>query len=153
MAAKSDGAAASLVTSASACARDKEPEARCVLAGPEELRSRSRRHALLDCCWVLCALLVFFCDGATDVWLSADYYARRDYWWFALTLLFAALPSAVVQVLSFRWFVYDYTVETEEDAAAAAAARSRSRTLKCCRACMWTFQSLVHILQLGQMWR
>lgn len=148
MAAKSDGPAAS---AASACARDKEPEARCVLAGPEEHQDRSRRHALLDCCWVLCALLVFFCDGATDVWLSADYYARGDSWWFALTLLFAALPSAVVQVLSFRWFVYDYTVETEEDA--ALTARSRSRRFRCCRACMWTFQSLVHILQLGQMWR
>ncbi|KAK3518742.1 hypothetical protein QTP70_010400, partial [Hemibagrus guttatus] len=142
MAAKSDGPAASAVTS--------EPEARCFVAVPEERQDRSRRQALLDCCWVLCALLVFFCDGATDVWLSADYYARRDYWWFALTLLFAALPSAVVQVLSFRWFVYDYTVETGEDA--AVAARSRSRTLRCCRACMWTFQSMVHILQLGQMW-
>ncbi|KAI5095818.1 XK-related protein 7, partial [Silurus meridionalis] len=153
MAAKSDGsAAASAVPSAAACARDKEPEARGILAAPVEREGRSRRHALLDCCWVLCALLVFFCDGATDVWLSADYYARRDYWWFALTLLFAALPSVVVQVLSFRWFVYDYTEEADEDAATVAA-RSRRRTLGCCRACMWAFQSLVHVLQLGQMWR
>uniref|UniRef100_A0A8D0HNE3 XK-related protein n=1 Tax=Sphenodon punctatus TaxID=8508 RepID=A0A8D0HNE3_SPHPU len=65
---------------------------------------------LLDGCWVLGALLVFFSDGASDLWLAAHYYLRGAYLWFGLTLLFVLLPSLVVQLLSFRWFVYDYSL-------------------------------------------
>lgn len=67
------------------------------------------RYELRDCCWVLCALLVFFSDGATDLWLAASYYLQGHRTYFGLTLLFVILPSLVVQLLSFRWFVYDYT--------------------------------------------
>ncbi|XP_017566371.1 XK-related protein 7 [Pygocentrus nattereri] len=175
MAAKSDGAAACVAE------LERERESREDVENRES--ARAGRSPLLDCCWVVCALLVFFSDAATDLWLAADYYARRDYWWFALTLVFVAVPSAVVQVLSFRWFVYDYTeMEETEDrreeqeatdeggdchlgggskggagggggGGGGSAARSTSRTLRCCRACMWLFQSVVHILQLGQVWR
>ncbi|KAL7864656.1 hypothetical protein AOLI_G00160760 [Acnodon oligacanthus] len=176
MAAKSDGAAACVAE----LERERERESREDVGNRGS--ARAGRSPLLDCCWVVCALLVFFSDAATDLWLAADYYARRDYWWFALTLVFVAVPSAVVQVLSFRWFVYDYTeMEETEDrreeqeatdeggdchlgsggggskgggggggGGGGSAARSTSRTLRCCRACMWLFQSVVHILQLGQ---
>ncbi|KAM3872440.1 XK-related protein 7 [Diretmus argenteus] len=114
MAAKSDGAPVSL--------RDEIPP-EC----PSRSEQRSPRHrpaeqrfTLPDCCWTLCALLVFFWDGASDLWLAADYYLRRHYWWFALTLVFVIVPSVVVQVLSFRWFAYDYAETTESGTAAAA---------------------------------
>ncbi|KAL6482969.1 hypothetical protein MHYP_G00078410 [Metynnis hypsauchen] len=140
-----------------------------------------KRYSLPDCCWTLAALLVFFSDGASDLWLAADYYLRRDYWWFALTLVFIVVPSVVVQALSFRWFAYDYAEEdgggggaaaaaavvaaagaeshllggkgAEQRGAGAAARSSGGGGRTCCRACVWLFQSLVHILQLAQVWR
>uniref|UniRef100_A0A4W5KG15 XK-related protein n=1 Tax=Hucho hucho TaxID=62062 RepID=A0A4W5KG15_9TELE len=199
MAAKSDGAAVSVQNTDNLVA----PPPRCIVAAkPDQDASpypyASKPYSLLDCCWVLCALLVFFTDGATDLWLAADYYLRRDYWWFGLTLVFVVVPSTVVQVLSFRWFVYDYTdisgsssggaVTTVSVVSAVAAESSRgggecnfstkgsaktddkrlgggcpsagltgtgtgSETRRCCRVCMWLFQSTLHILQLGQVWR
>lgn len=145
------------------------------------------RYELRDCCWVLCALLVFFSDGATDLWLAASYYLQGQRTYFGLTLLFVLLPSLVVQLLSFRWFVYDYTepagapgpaVSTKDsgaggpsistkDSAAAFRTKEDSSQLgprrapssasayrrRCCRLCVWLLQTLVHILQLGQVWR
>ncbi|KAG5282200.1 hypothetical protein AALO_G00053360 [Alosa alosa] len=174
MAAKSDGAAVS---------EQSETPSRC-LVGPEQRPTLYRYvgtpYTLVDCCWVLCALLVFFSDGATDLWLAADYYLRGNNWWFWLTLLFVVVPSTVVQVLSFRWFVYDYTELSGTSSGAGPAAcggdfstkgsdqRSTgnaagasslpatgtlSSTRRCCRVCMWIFQSVIHILQLGQVWR
>ncbi|XP_076132222.1 XK-related protein 7 [Alosa pseudoharengus] len=174
MAAKSDGAAVS---------EQSETPSRC-LVGPEQRPTLYRYvgtpYTLVDCCWVLCALLVFFSDGATDLWLAADYYLRGNNWWFWLTLLFVVVPSTVVQVLSFRWFVYDYTELSGTSSGAgpvacggdfstkgsdqrstgnAAGASSLpatgtlSSTRRCCRVCMWIFQSVIHILQLGQVWR
>uniref|UniRef100_A0A3B3R0H7 XK-related protein n=1 Tax=Paramormyrops kingsleyae TaxID=1676925 RepID=A0A3B3R0H7_9TELE len=183
MAAKSDGAVVSM---------QNESLPRCPAAldqRPPPARRAAKRYSLQDCCWVLCALLVFFSDGATDLWLAADYYLRRDYGWFVLTLAFVVVPSTVVQVLSFRWFIYDYSemdgggpaaeaVGTDvpggggdfstrdsvrRGAGAGGAAGDNtlpgggggasSRPSSCCRACMWIFQGVVHILQLGQVWR
>ncbi|KAM6976521.1 XK-related protein 7 [Aplochiton taeniatus] len=114
MAAKSDGAPVSL---------QNDIPSECP-SGPHQrspqCRPAEHRYTLLDCCWTLCALLVFFSDGASDLWLAADYYLRRDYWWFALTLVFVVVPSVVVQVLSFRWFAYDYADTSESGTAAAA---------------------------------
>ncbi|XP_017341979.3 XK-related protein 7 [Ictalurus punctatus] len=153
MAAKSDGAAVPLQN-------DIPPL--CVRS--PGLSSPRGRYSLLDCCWTLGALLVFFSDGASDLWLAADYYLRQDYRWFALTLVFVVVPSVVVQVLSFRWFAYDFSESSSAGSAAAAVvaasgaqrrfstAESGART-RCCRACAWLFQSIVHILQLAQVWR
>ena len=145
------------------------------------------RYELRDCCWVLCALLVFFSDGATDLWLAASYYLEGQHTYFGLTLLFVLLPSLVVQLLSFRWFVYDYTepagapgpavstkdsgtggpVISTKDSAVAFRTKEGSPELgsrpapssastyrrRCCRLCIWLLQTLVHLLQLGQVWR
>lgn len=150
-----------------------------VLAESPAPSPAARRYSLPDCCWTLAALLVFFSDGASDLWLAADYYLRRDYWWFALTLVFIVVPSVVVQGLSFRWFAYDYAEEEAGGGGAAAAAAvvaaagadnhlpggkggeqrgagarsSGGGGRTCCRACVWLFQSLMHILQLAQVWR
>lgn len=198
MAAKSDGAAV--------CMEEDNPprslsEPGEPGTGPRCSAAAGKPYTLLDCCWVLCALLVFFSDGATDLWLAADYYLRGDYWWFGLTLVFVVVPSAVVQVLSFRWFVYDYSdlsggdgasAESGSGAAAAVAAGDGSVSTKdsdqlgvpcgaaanathatpvytspgppasaaavgsprkCCTVCMWVFQTVLHVLQLGQVWR
>nr|XP_057907199.1 XK-related protein 7-like [Doryrhamphus excisus] len=211
MAAKSDGAAVAVEDdnpprslSEPGHAAASTPATAAAAAAAAAARPRrgpvgGEAYTLLDCCWVLCALLVFFSDGATDLWLAADYYLRDDYWWFGLTLVFVVVPSAVVQVLSFRWFVYDYTElsggdggaasgaaasATTGDAAlgtkdsdqrgagaaaanaanataaaasscspAAAAAERGGRPRRCCTVCMWVFQSVLHVLQLGQVWR
>ncbi|XP_022619070.1 XK-related protein 7-like [Seriola lalandi dorsalis] len=114
MAAKSDGAPVSLRNEIPPeCPSRSDPR-------PPQRRPAEQRYSLPDCCWTLCALLVFFSDGASDLWLAADYYLRRDYWCFALTLVFVIVPSVVVQVLSFRWFAYDFS-ETVESGTAAAA--------------------------------
>ncbi|XP_074085004.1 XK-related protein 7 [Macrotis lagotis] len=151
--------------------------------------ARRPRYSLWDCCWALCALLVFFSDGATDLWLAADYYLQGQPVLFGLTLLFALLPSLVVQLLSFRWFVYDYSSAGAGPGAAATAFSTKDSTSasvsagaafstkdsgpgpgpgvpappalsgarrprrRCCRLCVWLLQSLVHVLQLGQVWR
>ncbi|XP_068162388.1 XK-related protein 7-like [Antennarius striatus] len=209
MAAKSDGAAVSLEddNTPRSLSEQGNPAARsrCTAAG-------GKPYTLLDCCWVLCALLVFFSDGATDLWLAADYYLRGDYWWFGLTLVFVVVPSAVVQVLSFRWFVYDYsdlsgggggggdgatscsatgavaagaaggaatagdgsafsTKDSDQRGVCAAVGNAANATAvyaspappatpgraasprRCCTVCMWVFQTVLHVLQLGQVWR
>ncbi|MED6272475.1 hypothetical protein CHARACLAT_030801 [Characodon lateralis] len=152
---------------------------------PRERRLNEHRYSLEDFCWTLCVLLVFFSDGASDLWLAADYYIRKQYWRFALTLVFVIVPSVVVQVLSFRWFAYDFTETVESGTAAAAVVAasgteggdfstkdsgewgagraaaagvlpgpsSGGRVRGCCRAFMWFFQALIHILQLAQVWR
>lgn len=201
MAAKSDGAAV--------CVEEDNPprslsEPGEPGIGPRCSAAAGKPYTLLDCCWVLCALLVFFSDGATDLWLAADYYLRGDYWWFGLTLVFVVVPSAVVQVLSFRWFVYDYSDLSGGDGAAAesgggatavdsavaagdgsvstkdsdqlgmpcaaavnathatplyttpgqpAVAAAVGAPRRCCTVCMWVFQTVLHVLQLGQVWR
>ena len=169
MAAKSDGAAVPV---------RKETPAE-VAPGPDAAPAE-QRYSLADFCWTLCALLVFFSDGASDLWLAADYYLRRQYWFFALTLVFVIVPSVVVQVFSLRWFAYDF-METVESGTAAAAvvaasgaeegdpspkdsdqrpatgALSRPSTeggaRGCCRVCMWLFQGIIHTFQLAQVWR
>lgn len=114
MAAKSDGAPVSLRNAIPPeCPSRSDPR-------PPQRSPAEQRYTLSDCCWTLCALLVFFADGASDLWLAADYYLRRYYWYFALTLVFVIVPSVVVQVLSFRWFAYDFS-ETVESGTAAAA--------------------------------
>ncbi|XP_058535358.1 XK-related protein 7 [Ochotona princeps] len=182
MAAKSDGAAAVAGPGPEGAAggarggADGRGEAAAVTGGSGSGGS-GPRYELRDCCWVLCALLVFFSDGATDLWLAASYYLQGQHTYFGLTLLFVLLPSLVVQLLSFRWFVYDYTepagapgpaISTKDSAAAAAfrtkegspergpgSAPSSAGTYRrrCCRLCVWLLQTLVHLLQLGQVWR
>ncbi|KAM8776002.1 XK-related protein 7 [Rhynchonycteris naso] len=194
MAAKSDGAAAAAgpgPEGAAGGARGSadgrgEAAAAAGFPGASGPGGAGPRYELRDCCWVLCALLVFFSDGTTDLWLAASYYLQGQRTYFGLTLLFVLLPSLVVQLLSFRWFVYDYTepagapgpaVSTKDSAACGAAVSTKDSTVgfrtkggsrelprpapasagayrrRCCRLCIWLLQTLVHLLQLGQVWR
>lgn len=133
--------------------------ARC--CGPEDstclrLGGESRKYGAWDGLWLVAASTVYFADVATDVWLAIDYYLRRDYWWFGLTLFFVALGSISVQVFSFRWFVHDFST-SDSDATDSSSSSSSSRTNEKrsapCAFCLWFFQSVIHILQLGQIWR
>ncbi|XP_006860766.1 PREDICTED: XK-related protein 7 [Chrysochloris asiatica] len=195
MAAKSDGAAAAAgpgPEGAPGGARGgagghREAAAVTGGAGVTGAGGPGPRYELRDCCWVLCALLVFFSDGATDLWLAASYYIQGQRTYFGLTLLFVLLPSLVVQLLSFRWFVYDYTepagapgpaVSTKDSSARGSAISTKDSAIAfrtkegspevdsrpapssansyrrgCCRLCIWLLQTLVHLLQLGQVWR
>ncbi|XP_018598972.2 XK-related protein 6 [Scleropages formosus] len=128
--------------------------------GKEARRPQQEERLWLDCLWIVLALLVFFWDVGTDLWLAVDYYSKRDYLWFGLTLFFVLVPSVLVQILSFRWFVQDYTggglgaVEglSSRRAAAGLTAGAPGRN-RCCRISVWIWQSLIHILQMGQVWR
>lgn len=196
MAAKSDGAAAAAgpgpeaaAGGARGSAAGRGEAAAAAPGGPagSAAGGSGPRYELRDCCWVLCALLVFFSDGATDLWLAASYYLQGQRTYFGLTLLFVLLPSLVVQLLSFRWFVYDHTApagspapaaSTKDSGAGGPAASTKDSAAafrtkggssepgprpappsagafrrRCCRLCVWLLQTLVHLLQLGQVWR
>uniref|UniRef100_A0AAY4B2V3 XK-related protein n=1 Tax=Denticeps clupeoides TaxID=299321 RepID=A0AAY4B2V3_9TELE len=114
--------------------------------GRDGRRPPREERLWLDCLWIVLALLVFFWDVGTDLWLAAHYYTRRDYVWSGLTLFFVLVPSVLVQILSFRWFVQDSTggglgsVEGLSRRRATAGTVARNR---CCRTSVW----------MGQVWR
>ncbi|XP_037668580.1 XK-related protein 6 [Choloepus didactylus] len=117
----------------------------------------------LDCLWIVLALLVFFGDVGTDLWLALDYYRKGDYGYFGLTLFFVLVPSLLVQSLSFRWFVQDYTggglgaVEGLSSRGppmmGAVYVRGGPGAQRLCRLSVWIWQSVIHLLQMGQVWR
>ncbi|XP_032877257.1 XK-related protein 6 [Amblyraja radiata] len=108
-------------------------------------------HPVLDCLWIVIALLIFFSDVGTDLWLAADYYLKQDYWWFGLTLFFVLVPSVLVQILSFRWFMQDYAGGGLGGVEGLSSRRPGYN--RCCRTSVWIWQTVIHILQLGQVWR
>ncbi|XP_073480921.1 XK-related protein 6 [Aquarana catesbeiana] len=125
----------------------------------------ARERAWLDCLWIVLALLVFFWDVGTDLWLAADYYRRRDYVPCALTLLLVLVPSVLVQILSFRWFAQDYSAG---GLGAVQGLSSRGPPMmgnthhhyqhygpphRLCRLSVWAWQTVIHVLQMGQVWR
>ncbi|XP_072226245.1 XK-related protein 6-like [Leuresthes tenuis] len=128
-------------------------------AGIRETHCPPREQLWLDCLWIILALLVFFWDVGTDLCLAMDYYQRQDYLWFGLTLFFVLVPSVLVQILSFRWFVQDYTggglgeVEglTKRGTVALGCLYPGKDRLQL--ATIWLWQATIHILQLGQVWR
>ncbi|XP_057189864.1 XK-related protein 4 [Triplophysa rosa] len=176
-------------------------ESRCCGSNSTCLRlgREQQKYTVWDCLWIIAAVAVYFADVGTDIWLSADYYLRRDYWWFGLTLFFVVLGSFSVQVFSFRWFVHDFSTEESSGGAAASCSHMDGKLLSCsashgdvgahpttpqrqastasksntttnssnsataartsktrsasCSLCIWLLQSVIHILQLGQIWR
>nr|XP_020506387.1 XK-related protein 4 [Labrus bergylta] len=179
-------------------------ESRCCGGGGSNttclhLGREQQKYTLWDCLWIVAAVAVYLADVGTDVWLSVDYYLRRDYWWFGLTLFFVVLGSFSVQLFSFRWFVHDFGTEdgaesaadcshmdgnkllsgsashgdvtaqhhpatpqrqastasknTTTNSTASTAAGSRRKRSAYYSFCAWFGQSVIHILQLGQIWR
>lgn len=162
----------------------------CLRLGREQ-----QRYTVWDCLWIIAAVAVYVADICTDVWLSVDYYLRREYWWFGLTLFFVVLGSFSVQLFSFRWFVHDISTEDSATAAdgntllsafashgdissqqqqpatpqrqASTASKNTASNSPAITAlgnrgkksspyytfCVWFSQSVLHILQLGQIWR
>ncbi|XP_070830728.1 XK-related protein 4 [Chaetodon trifascialis] len=180
-------------------------ESRCCGGGGSNttclrLSREQQKYTVWDCLWIVAAVTVYLADVGTDVWLSVDYYLRRDYWWFGLTLFFVVLGSFSVQLFSFRWFVHDFSTEdgvesaadcghmdgnkllsgsashgdvtaqhhpatpqrqastasknttTNSTASTAVGNRSRRRSAYYSFS-VWFGQSVIHILQLGQIWR
>ncbi|KAJ8012015.1 hypothetical protein DPEC_G00064300 [Dallia pectoralis] len=175
----------------------------CLRLGREQQQQQAK-YTIWDCLWILAAVAVYFADVGTDIWLSVDYYLRRDYWWFGLTLFFVVLGSFSVQVFSFRWFVHDFSSAedsasapgapnctshtdgkllsgsashgdvgvgahpstpqrqastasksntTSNNSSSAATPRTNKNRSPSCSVFIWSAQSVIHILQLGQIWR
>ncbi|KAK5880245.1 hypothetical protein CesoFtcFv8_023293 [Champsocephalus esox] len=122
--------------------------------GRDSARPPHEERLWLDCLWIILALLVFFWDVGTDLWLAIDYYHKQEFLWSGLTLFFVLVPSVLVQILSFRWFVQDYTggglgsVEGLSNRRVSSLQRDR-----CCLLSVWVWQTVIHIFQLGQVWR
>uniref|UniRef100_A0A8C5MI07 XK-related protein n=1 Tax=Leptobrachium leishanense TaxID=445787 RepID=A0A8C5MI07_9ANUR len=141
-------------------------------AGQGGSQQAKGQRAWLDCLWIVLALAVFFWDVGTDLWLAADYYSKRDYLCSSLTLSFVLVPSVLVQILSFRWFAQDYSAG---GLGAVEGLSSRGPPMmgaahhyhhhhrqhyssspgaeRLCRMSVWIWQSVIHILQMGQVWR
>uniref|UniRef100_UPI0037E7EFFD XK-related protein 4 isoform X6 n=1 Tax=Semicossyphus pulcher TaxID=241346 RepID=UPI0037E7EFFD len=136
-------------------------ESRCCGGGGSnttclQLGKEQQRYTVWDCLWIVAAVAVYLADVGTDVWLSVDYYLRRDYWWFGLTLFFVVLGSFSVQLFSFRWFVHDFSTEDGAESAADCSHMDGNKSRKRSAYysfCVWFGQSVIHILQLGQIWR
>ncbi|XP_042602194.1 XK-related protein 6 [Cyprinus carpio] len=139
----------------SACLRYLLGKGRDVRRPLHARRPPYEKRLWLDCLWIVLALLVFFWDVGTDLWLALDYYVKQDYLWFGLTLFFVLVPSVLVQILSFRWFVQDYTgggLGSVEGLSCSLGPGVHGRA-RCCRVSVWVWQTLIHILQMGQVWR
>ncbi|XP_063281704.1 XK-related protein 7 [Pelobates fuscus] len=100
---------------------------------------RGPRYSLRDGLWLLAALLVFFSDGASDLWLAVDYLRQRRLACFWPTVLLVLGPSLLTQSLSLSWAITDRGPP--------------GATNTCCRLGAWIMQGAVHLLQLGQVWR
>ncbi|XP_036607587.1 XK-related protein 6 [Trichosurus vulpecula] len=166
-AAAADGGDQPLQPPADAAARP-EPTPPPGAAPPQPPPPPQVERPWLDCLWIVLALLVFFGDVGTDLWLALDYYGKGDYGWFGLTLFFVLVPSLLVQSLSFRWFVQDYTggglgaVEGLSSRGPpmmgavyghGAARPATPGAQRLCRLSVWIWQSVIHLLQMGQVWR
>uniref|UniRef100_A0AAV2K8T7 XK-related protein n=1 Tax=Knipowitschia caucasica TaxID=637954 RepID=A0AAV2K8T7_KNICA len=118
--------------------------------------STHEQRLWLDCLWIVLALFVFFWDVGSDLCLAAHYYHQRDFLWSGLTLFFVLVPSVLVQILSFRWFVQDYTgggLGSVEGLSSRRATATVQKQDSCCRLSVWLWQALLHVFQLGQVWR
>ncbi|XP_071999920.1 XK-related protein 6 [Engystomops pustulosus] len=157
----------------SACLRSLLRRGKGQQAPRERGERRPGERAWLDCLWIVLALLVFFWDVGTDVWLAADYYSQQDYVCFSLTLGLVLVPSVLVQILSFRWFAQDYTggglgaVEGLSSRGPPMMGNTHHQHYyhrhhpyssspgdnRLCRLSVWIWQSVIHVLQMGQVWR
>lgn len=100
----------------SRCCGGRGSHSTCLRLGKEQ-----QKYTVWDCLWVVAAVLVYVADVGTDLWLSVDYYLRREYWWFGLTLFFAVLGSFSVQLFSFRWFVHDFSTEDSAESSSSSS--------------------------------
>ncbi|CAG7733446.1 unnamed protein product, partial [Allacma fusca] len=53
------------------------------------------------------AMVLYFVDSASDVFLAIGYYSAGYYLYFALTLLFVAIPGIVVAGFSVLFYITD----------------------------------------------
>jgi len=55
---------------------------------------------------MICILSYIF-DVGSDVYLAYVYYSSADMWWFTLTVIFIVVPSMIITIFSFVWYIQD----------------------------------------------
>lgn len=53
------------------------------------------------------SILSYIFDVGSDIYLAFVYYNEGDIWWFTLTIIFVIVPSLVITVFSFIWYIQD----------------------------------------------
>ena len=61
----------------------------------------------LDNFIALVSISTFLSDIVTDCLVAVKYYEHKDWWWFSLTVSFIVIPSVVMQMVSYQWYVDD----------------------------------------------
>ena len=78
--------------------------------------------------WTLVSMITFFADIATDLLVCVKYFTDNNIWWFALSVGFLSISSLVMQTFSLKWLWDDGKKES-------------------------CSTYLIHLLQLGPVWR
>ena len=81
-----------------------------------------------DDLWTYVSIITFLADVLTDLLVCVRYYRDNDIWWFGLTLGFLAIASFAMQLFSVKWLLED------------------GKRQSC-------FTYILHLLQLGPVWR
>ena len=87
----------------------------------------------MDIIGTVLAIIGYFFDLGSDLFLAYQYYQRGQPWWFGLTLGFVFLPSIVIGIFSLRWYILDYKHDVKNRVSWK----------------VWVVRIIVLILQLG----
>ena len=99
---------------------------------PQQLNQKNpfegRTTHLADDLWTYVSLLTYIADVVTDLLICVKYYRERNVWWFVLSLGFVSVASFAIQLFSAKWLLED------------------GKQQSC-------FTNVLHVLQLGPVWR
>lgn len=87
-----------------------------------------RRTNFTDELWTLVSMITFLADMATDLSVCVKYFTGNNILWFALSVGFLSVSSLLMQIISLKWLWDDGKKES-------------------------CFTYLLHLLQLGPVWR
>ena len=76
---------------------------------------KSKRADLFDFLVAVVAIFTYIADVGTDILSAHQYYAKRQWAWFAPTICLIIIPSFVLQLFSSKWYSDDDECTEDED--------------------------------------